>query len=176
LTDIGGTQLLADEDVGCVIPHVPESFFGDYNWSLSSIRLGRLTSIAYSSLFSVTAASRSKETLRKTIPVVRQHLETWRLSIPPRFRPEEPIQLEEDAPPSTKFVFLETQYHYHNILIAIEKLSLQIDVQDAAKRQESMYRLMQSAQTVIELTRFIDTKGFVNILQVPLMFCPLWGN
>ena len=164
LTDIGETQLLADEDIGCVIPHVPESFFGDYNWSLSSIRLGRLTSIAYSSLFSITAASRSKETLRKTIPVVRQHLESWRLSVSPRFRPEEPIQLEEDAAPSTKFVFLETQYHYHNILIAVEKLSLQVDVQDTAKRQESMYRLMQSAQTVIELTRFIDTKGFVNIL------------
>ena len=46
------SQVFADEDIGCDIPSVPGSMFGDYNWFLSAIRLSRLTSIAYATLFS----------------------------------------------------------------------------------------------------------------------------
>ncbi|KAF5671669.1 fungal specific transcription factor [Fusarium heterosporum] len=41
-----------DEDIGCIIPVVPESVFGDYDWFTAAIRLARISSIAYSNLFS----------------------------------------------------------------------------------------------------------------------------
>jgi hypothetical protein len=114
---------------------------------------------------------KSKESLRDAIPNIRRLLEHWRLSVPVKFRPEEPIQIQQDAKPSTKRAFLETQYHYLNLLIAIDRLALQVGTEGSPEREEVKYRLMRSARTVIELTELIELDGILNILWVtPLGF------
>lgn len=145
-----------------MIPLVPESWFGGYNWYLSAIRLGRISSRAYSSLFSVSASLKSKESSRASLHSIRRLLEDWRQDIPLEFRPEEPIQLEVDASPSRKLVFLQTQYNYYNILIALDRLTIQVD-QGTPSIEETRHRLMQSARTIIELTIYIDARAFVSI-------------
>ncbi|KAK0620623.1 hypothetical protein B0T14DRAFT_234895 [Immersiella caudata] len=163
------SSLLADEDIGCIIPPAPESLFDDYNWYISAIRFGRLCSVAYSALFSVSASLKSKEGLRSAIPNIMRMLENWRLSVPLKFRPQEPIQIQQDATPSTKRVFLETQYHYLNLLIAIDRLSLQVEAEGSPEREKVKFRLMRSARTVIELTHLVELDGILNIFLCGMM-------
>ncbi|KAF4986230.1 hypothetical protein FGRMN_10935 [Fusarium graminum] len=72
------SSIIADEDIGCMIPVVPESVFGDYDWFTAAIRLARISSIAYSDLFSLTASSKSHAELATGIDRIRNLLDDWR--------------------------------------------------------------------------------------------------
>ena len=120
--------------------------------------------MAYSTLFSLTASLRSKESCRAALPPVRRLLEDWRQSVPLRFRPEEPTTLDPStASFSTKLAYLHTQYYYYNLIIALERLAIQADEDGGRAREDSKYRLMQAARTVIELTKFVTVETFVQI-------------
>ena len=152
-------QLLTDEDIGCPIPNVPESVFGEYNWFLSSIRFGRILSIAYNTLFSVSARLKPREATLAAIEHIRTLLEHWRFQIPPDFRPgtDEPIRLTTEASTATKFVVLRTQHGYYHLLIALERLTiLHLDSTDKKTAERSKLTLMKTARRVIELSKFID--------------------
>lgn len=138
--------------------------FGDYDWFLSAIRLGRLSSIAYTTLFSTQATWRAKEYCLESIKSVRRALEEWRLSVPVAFRPREVLQLNQSASASRKLVAIRTQYSYYNLVIALERLSLHVESDENIDREGSKWNLMHAARAVIELTPFIDIEPYVPIL------------
>jgi len=160
------TQVIADYDIGCPIPSVPESTFGEYNWFLSSIRFSRILSFAYESLFSLTASTRAAGSQLIVIDHVRNILEQWRESIPVEFRPQQPLHRPHLVDPKTKQVALSTQYYYYHLVIALERLTLHLGGENGTKRQESKRKLLGAARTVIELTRFIDVEPYTPILYV----------
>ncbi|KAF4976125.1 hypothetical protein FZEAL_7144 [Fusarium zealandicum] len=149
-------SLLVDEDIGCVIPAAPESAFGDYDWFTSAIRLARISSIAYSSLFSVSASSKCKAALATATARVRYLLDGWRMSVPPQFRPGEAIRHDDDLTPSTKLVLLQTHYAYYNIVFALERLAIYVDREEVKGHEESKTNLMSAARSVVELIVFVD--------------------
>ncbi len=151
-----------------MVPSTPESKFGEYNWFLSAIRLGRLSSITYSSLFSTSASLKSKESYIAAIKIVRRMLEDWRLSVPVEFRPKEALQLDQFVRPSTKLVAIQTQYLYYNLIIALERLTLHVDPDESVSREDSKWNLLSVARAVIELIQFIEIEPYMPILSVQL--------
>jgi hypothetical protein len=147
-----------------MVPSIPESIIEHYDWFLSAIRLGRISSIAYSSLFSMSAALRSKESYLGAIQDVRRILEDWRLWVPVGFRPQGPLECSQFSSPSTKLIAIQTQYLYYNLVIALERLTLHVDPDESSSREDSKRNLMNAARTVIELIRFIDIQPYVPIL------------
>lgn len=147
-----------------MIPLAPESAFGDYDWFTSAIRLARISSIAYSSLFSVNASSKSKVALATATARVRNLLEGWRISVPPPFRPGEAVWQDDDLTPSTKLVLLQTQYAYYNIVFALERLAIHIDREESKRPEESKMSLMSAARSVVELIVFVDFEPYLPIL------------
>ncbi|KAJ5382386.1 hypothetical protein N7517_000297 [Penicillium concentricum] len=163
------SSVFADEDIGCDVPSVPESKFGDYNWFLSAIHLSRLTSIAYTTLFSTRSSLKSAEDCLNSIKHVRRGLEEWRLSVPVAFRPKEPLQLSESASPTTKVVVIQTHYLYCNLVFAMERLSLHVDPDEKLDREDSRLELMNAARIVIELVSFIAIEPHMPVFITGIM-------
>ncbi|KAH6869509.1 fungal-specific transcription factor domain-containing protein [Thelonectria olida] len=162
-------SLIADYDVGCPIPSVPESTFGTYDWFLSSIRLARLLSIAYEFLFSLTASTQPAASQLVVIDRIENNLEQWRQSIPVSFKPQEPLHKPSFVDPKTKGVALSTQYYYYHILISLERLRLHLGGDSGFRQQASKQKLLAAARTVIELTRFIDVEPYTPIFILAIM-------
>ncbi|KAJ5257874.1 hypothetical protein N7497_000831 [Penicillium chrysogenum] len=163
------SSVFADEDIGCDIPSVPGSMFGDYNWFLSAIRLSRLTSIAYATLFSTRSSLKSAEDCLCSIKHVRRGLEEWRLSVPVAFRPKESIRLSEIGSPNTKMIAIQTHYLYYNLVFAVERLCLHVNPDEKLDREDSKWELMNAARTVIELVSFIEIEPHMPIFVAGIM-------
>ncbi|KAF4832330.1 hypothetical protein CGCTS75_v004704 [Colletotrichum tropicale] len=155
---------IADYDVGCPIPNVKESTFGEPNWFLSSIRFGGILSVAYEQLFSVTASTRDTPALLSVSFRVRGMLDVWRQSVPVDFRPKEHLNKPRLTDPRTKHMALSTQLYYFHLVIALERISLQLDEEGGQGQQQSRKDLLQAARTVIELTRYIDVEPYTPVL------------
>ncbi|KAJ5871951.1 uncharacterized protein N7529_004304 [Penicillium soppii] len=162
-------QVFADEDIGCDIPSVPGSMLGDYNWFQSAIRLSRITSIAYTTLFSTRSSLQSAEDCLYSIKRVRRELEEWRLSVPMAFRPKEAIRLSELECPRTKMVALQTHYLYCNLIFAVEHLSLHVDPEEKLDREDSKWELMNAARAVIELVSLIEIEPYMPVFVAGIM-------
>ncbi|EEQ85441.2 hypothetical protein RJZ56_006884 [Blastomyces dermatitidis] len=156
-------SIIPDEDIGCVIPPFPEAQYENFNWFVSLIQIGRITSIIYTSLFSVSASLRSRESSQSTIEQVHEMLEAWRQSIPAEIRPGSAAQFPVSAPPSTNLAALHIHFSYYHTIIALDRLSLYLNRDGGSKAQSSKQRLMSTARTVIELTKHIDIQP-----QVPM--------
>lgn len=153
---------IADYDVGCPVPNVPESTFGEYNWS--SRRFGRVLSVAYEQMLSITASTRDTQILLSAISRVRGMLEGWRQSVPVDFRPKEQLNKQRLTDPRTKQIALSTQLYYFHLVVDLERMSLQLDADGGQRQQESRKDLLQAARTVIELTRYIDVEPYTPVL------------
>ncbi|KAF0330649.1 fungal specific transcription factor [Colletotrichum asianum] len=160
---------IADYDVGCPIPNVPESTFEGYNWFLSSIRFGRVLSVAYEQLFSVTASTHDTQILLSAICRVRGMLEGWRQSVPVDFRPKEQLNKQRLTDPRTRQIALSTQLYYFHLVIALERMSLQLDEGGGQRQQESRKDLLRAARSIIELTRYIDVEPYTPVFTLAIM-------
>lgn len=156
--------MFSDEDIGCGIPSVPESVFGDYNWFLSAIQLGRLTSIAYATLF--TTGSSLKPATERLICVenLRRRLEEWRSQVPTAFRPKEPLLPSELTSPKMKMIAIQTHYLYYHLVFAIERVSLHLDPDEKLQGKDSKWNLMSAARKVIEIVQLIDVEPHMPVL------------
>ncbi|KAL4783737.1 fungal-specific transcription factor domain-containing protein [Aspergillus varians] len=158
----GSSSLIADYDIGCPIPSTPESVLGEYNWLTSSVRFGRILSVAYASLFSISASTQTDDTTIAAVDHVHALLEEWRLSIPPDFRPKEPIQRRRLIDGASKEIALRTHYYYYHVIIALERLTLHVS-RDMARSDNSMRNLLNTAREVINLTRYIDVEPYTPV-------------
>ncbi|KAJ9614290.1 hypothetical protein H2200_002426 [Cladophialophora chaetospira] len=152
---------IPDEDIGCHIPHIPESIFDDFDWFLSSIRFGRLLSKAQITLFSVSATSKSKAQYQEDLQIVRDELETWRLSIPSSFRPGERFYRAHFASSGSMMAALRTHLLYHNVAMVLCRVGLQIaGTNPDASPQDVRQIFMRSARQVIDLTGHIEVEPY----------------
>ncbi|KKZ64815.1 hypothetical protein EMCG_09286 [[Emmonsia] crescens] len=154
-------SIIPDEDIGCVIPPFPEAQYKDFNWFVSLVQIGRITSIIYTSLFSVSASLRTRESSQSTVDHVHDMLEAWRQSIPPEVRPGNSAHFPVSAPSSTCLAALHIHFSYYHTLIALDRLSLYLNRDGGPKAQLSKQRLMHTARTAVELTKHIETQPHV---------------
>jgi len=156
--------LLADEDIGCPIPTAAESMFGEYNYFISSVRLSRISSIAYSSLFSESAPLQPKESYISAVSHVRRLLASWRESALGVFQPDSPCELDFDAKPREKLAFLQTHFSYYNIVFAVERAVMHVERDKGEAFTRSQQTLIKAARKVVHLTNLIDIKPYTPIL------------
>ncbi|KAM0276299.1 hypothetical protein ACHAQH_006888 [Verticillium albo-atrum] len=157
------SSMIPDEDIACPAPSTPESSIGNYNAFLTFVRLGRVSSIAYQSLFSISAAQKSPPVLQAAIVRVRALLEDWRAGIPAAFRPCEPANLEALTDASTRLAVLQTHYLYLGLIIAVERLTLHLDKERGATSQKSRVNLMNAARTIVDLSQYIELEPHVPV-------------
>lgn len=158
--------MIADHDIGCPIPDTPDSVVADYNWLVSSVRFGRILSVTYASLFSISASNQPDDTTMAAIDHVHTLLEEWRLSIPADFRPKEPVQRRRLMDGASKEIALRTHYYYYHVIIALERLTLHVS-RDIARSENAMRTLLNTAREIINLTRYIDVEPYTPVLYVP---------
>ncbi|CEL04172.1 hypothetical protein ASPCAL05303 [Aspergillus calidoustus] len=158
-------SIIPDEDISCAVPPFPDAQFGgpNFNWFMAYIRIGRISSIVCTSLFSTSAQLTSPERRRCSIESIWGMLEGWRQSLPLAFRPGDATQFPSGAPWVVRLAALQLHYSYYHVVIALDRLSLYLNRDDAEKARESKARLMRTARTIIELTRFIEIQPHVPI-------------
>lgn len=156
-------SMIPDYDVGSPVPEVPESVLGGYNWFVSAIGFGRILSLAYTTLFSVSATSQSPEAYHDAIAEVETRLERWRTAIPLEFRPEVPLAARGGPSsllgPGVKMAALQTKFSYYGLVIALARLKMYVGQLDPSRSQDlerSKRLLMDTARAVVEDSRDID--------------------
>jgi hypothetical protein len=127
-------------------------------------RFSRLISRAYEMLFSISATLNLTELCHTAIDTVNDDLESWRNSIPERFRPGEPFQQMNFSDHLSMAVALRTNYHYYSIVIALSRISLYSNAgSNSYRKSKSKEALLNAARVIIELTRYIDTEAHAPI-------------
>lgn len=162
--------MIPDYDIGCPIPEVPESVFGNCNWFLSAIGFSRVLSQAYTSLFSVSASIQSTDAYHVAIENIESRLERWRMSIPLRFRPGKPsdgkdgkpagsgpLPVLTSLPHSFRTTVLRINFNYYGLVIALARLKIHICKQDQSSQQEESKRLlMDTARAIVEESKNVE--------------------
>lgn len=154
-----------DADIGCPIPYVPESIFGDYDWFLTHARYARLVSRIYSTIFSLSAAGNSSSYYLDRIHHLLEELESWKTSIPESYRPGEPLQARLMPGPVAVSVALHTQYYYYNALMTLSRTALYLG--DGPKEMGLQLRmkrlLIDTACSILELTKYIEVASYTSL-------------
>lgn len=94
------------------------------------------------------------------------------MSIPEDFRPGKVRMNHNLVGPSARMVFLQTSYNYYALVIALARLRLHIEANEPgqeASREENKKTLMNAAQMILELTRYIDTDAYSPIFTIGIM-------
>ncbi|KIW44411.1 uncharacterized protein PV06_02883 [Exophiala oligosperma] len=157
----GRPSVIPDEDIGCHIPFIPEAIFGDFNWFLSSVRFGRLLSKAQSALFSVSATTKPLVEYQQDLQLIRHELETWRLSIPPPFRPGERFARARLGSSASIMAALRTHLVYHDFVMVLCRLSLQIGEPESGRGPlNARETFMRSTRRVIELIGHLEIEPY----------------
>ena len=157
------TSQITDFDIGCSIPEVPESVLEGCDWFLSYVTLARMLSISYETLFSVKAASNSTEQFSVGIRQVYAGLERWRMSIPTVFRPGKLVDLHGVSPTLARML-LHQHFSYHSSVMAISRLAIHIGEPNILSADGiGKSSLIRAARTVLELTRFTESKTWSSL-------------
>ncbi|KAB8263595.1 hypothetical protein BDV32DRAFT_161759 [Aspergillus pseudonomiae] len=160
----GNTSVIMDSDIGCPVPTIPESVFGDYNWLTAAAGLARFLSRAYESLFSISATWNTEASYYRKIDTMNSLLERWRQSIPITFRPGEPFRAQSFHGSCETFIALQTHFYYHNACIALCRLTLHLGRYSDGPRQVAARKaIMQAARSIIELLRYIDMEAYTPV-------------
>ncbi|EFQ96656.1 hypothetical protein MGYG_08579 [Nannizzia gypsea CBS 118893] len=150
------SSVIADGDIGCVVPAVSDSTVAGYDWFLSANRLSRLCSMTYTSLFSTEATLKTKTSFLGSIKRIQSRLEQWRSSVPMAYRPGKQLDRSGFERLSTKLVVIQAHCLYYTLVIAVERLSLHVNSEYDVENNDHQQNLMEAAQSVIELVPFID--------------------
>jgi hypothetical protein len=94
------------------------------------------------------------------IDAVRSDMDKWLNLIPPKFRPGSPFHAENGT---STFMILRLHCVYHALVISLCRLELHVGTEEC-RLASTKKQLMNTARTVIQLTRYIDLKPYT----------PLW--
>lgn len=158
-----------DSDIGCPIPLVTESIFGNYDWFLSVARYSRLISRIYEILFTVSSGEGPADTYHASMKQLNTELEAWRLSIPVQFRPLEHFSGRGLPGTLEIYVAVNTQYLYFNALLTLLRIALYIkagDLVTASDMQETKKQLMKTVYLILDSTKYIEVAAYTSIWYV----------
>ncbi|PSS23173.1 hypothetical protein M430DRAFT_135842 [Amorphotheca resinae ATCC 22711] len=168
----GRGSVLMDSDVGCPIPHLPETILDGFNWFLAFCRYARLLSKMYEFLFTVNANVNTPALYWITIDHLKEELERWRLSIPPPFRPGDAFRTRELSGSMAMSIALRLHFSYHNALLAFSRVTFHVGADEppsSERMRESKTCMIKSARCILELTKFIDVEAYTPLWILAIM-------
>lgn len=135
-----------------------------FNWTRASVRISRLISRVYSSLFSVSVRDRSATYYIATVQSSKSELEAWKGTIPAELRPGLPIRpYTIQASQLMMDISIRLHYLYHVTQLHLDRTALQLET-DPSIRSEVASGIMSTTRTILELTKYVDMQPYT----------PLW--
>jgi hypothetical protein len=150
---------LQDSNISCAIPDVQESTFDDYDWFFSFLRYARLVSKIRNDFLQITSLNQSASEYVIKGQGLLKELESWRLSIPERFRAGVSLKTRLLREPLAQRVALMTHYMYFHALLTLSWSLLHSSANKVGPIQEQLdlkRSMMRTARSVLELTKFIE--------------------
>ncbi|KAJ5703602.1 hypothetical protein N7493_011527 [Penicillium malachiteum] len=154
----GKVSVFQDSNISCAIPDVKESTFVDYDYFFSFLRYARLVSRIHKNLLTINAIQQPALAYNSKVQSLLSELESWRLSIPERFRAGEPFRARLMREPLAQTIALMTHYLYLNALLTLSWTLLHFSAAKLETRQQLDLKreLMRTSRSVLELTKWID--------------------
>ncbi|KAJ5701888.1 hypothetical protein N7488_009436 [Penicillium malachiteum] len=154
----GKVSVFQDSNISCAIPDVKESTFVDYDYFFSFLRYARLVSRIHKNLLTISAIQQPALAYNRKVQGLLAELESWRLSIPERFRAGEPFRSRLMREPLAQTIALMTHYLYLNASLTLSWTLLHLSAAKLETRQQVDLKreLMRTSRSVLELTKFID--------------------
>lgn len=161
--NIGKSSSIMDSDISSAIPTRTLSYSGiSFDWIRASIRMSRLLSRMYASLFSVSVRGRPAAYYRTTIHSLKSELDAWTKTIPLEFRPGEPIRPYAMKSLQVADLSIRLHYLYHGTILHLDRTALQLE-EDSRAQSELVTSIMRTARTALELTKYIDVQPYTPI-------------
>ncbi|KAF4976411.1 hypothetical protein FZEAL_6915 [Fusarium zealandicum] len=155
----GRSSALVDADVVIPMPHIPESLFGSFNWSLTFARHSRLLSRAITTLFSPGICPSELDYYTTTITQLEDDLEQWRLSIPEGLRPGPSCQPHLFRQPITGTCAIWINYLYYSFKLILLRFHLQITGEgDQGEPSVSRENLIAVSRSILEIITYVDVE------------------
>lgn len=162
---IGRSSTIMDSDISSAVPsHLLRWSSVSFDWTLASIRISRLLSRIYSSLFSVSVRDRPNTYYKTTVQSLRSQLKAWTMTIPTEIRPGQPIRPHTIQAFHTKMdIMIRLHYLHYGTALHLERTALQLE-NDPSKAYDIASAIMRTARTILALTKYIDVQPYT----------PLW--
>ncbi|RWA04222.1 hypothetical protein EKO27_g10885 [Xylaria grammica] len=152
----GKTTIMADYDIGCPVPETPESYLGGFNTFITLLRGCRILSKAQQLLFSVKATMNSTKQYFDSIDLIRQDLNRWVESIPPRLKPGLSVEANNAW---ASFAVLRLHCIHRILEISLCRLEVHVGGDACDPRLErAKLTLLNTARTVLQQTAYIELK------------------
>ncbi|KAF2267151.1 hypothetical protein CC78DRAFT_434544, partial [Lojkania enalia] len=159
------SSTIMDTDICSAVPLASSSelLLGEFDPFLSFVRLARLQSRIYGSLYSVSVRGRQPEYYKATISCLKNELEAWRETIPPPLQPGSLIRPYGIQTPQLMDICIRLRYAHLITTLHLQRASLHLEDSNSGS-SEAMEDVMHTARTVLELTKHIDIEPYT----------PLW--
>ena len=122
-------------------PHVPESNFGNFNWSSAIARHCRLLSRAMTTLFSPGICGKGPKYFLSTISQLEVDLEQWRMSISEDLRPATSYQPYSNRRPVKSSIAIWVNYLYYSFKLILLRSRLQINGDAGSSKADKRLRV-----------------------------------
>lgn len=164
--NMGRTSTIMDSDISSALPSVPPLQFDtvSFDWMLASLRVSRLLSRIYASLYSVNVRGRSPRYYSLTIERLKSELEEWRASIPLALQPGNPIRPHAIHSPQMMDIIIRLHYMYHGTMMHLDRTALQLG--ESVSQTDPVTDLMHTARTILELTKYTDVQPYTPLWHV----------
>ncbi|KAK1974243.1 fungal-specific transcription factor domain-containing protein [Colletotrichum cereale] len=162
----GRSSTFVDSDIDCPIPVVPEATIGEFNWFLQLVRLARLFSRAYTSLFSVGVSGNSNPYYLDVLNQMDAELEAWQASLPDNgFRPGGSVRPQAVSGTLARAFALLMHYLYYSLLLTLSRTTLAYltkseDADVASRRCSKMKTISTASRCILELTAMIEVEPY----------------
>lgn len=196
--NMGRSSSIMDSDICSAILSQPlQSGSISFDWTIASIRISRLFSRIYASLYSVSVRGKSADYYSSTVNSLKSELEAWKTTIPTELQPGQPIRPHSSLPPPLTDVRTRLHYLYHGTVLHLDRTALHFSKEvsqfvmthftsqrlrprtnrtppmQAQARSELVTSIMCTARTILELTKYIEIQPYTPIWFVPstLLVC-----
>ncbi|KAJ4982756.1 hypothetical protein SVAN01_11761 [Stagonosporopsis vannaccii] len=161
----GRSSTIMDSDICSAVPsHLLQWSNISFDWTLASIRISRLLSRIYASLFSVSVRDRPTAYYIATVQSLRSELDAWTRTIPTEIRPGQPIRPHTiQASQTTMDLIIRLHYLHYSTALHLDRTALQLE-KDHSVGSVVASAIMRTARSVLELTKYIDVQPYT----------PLW--
>ncbi|KAJ0139506.1 hypothetical protein CTA2_1770 [Colletotrichum tanaceti] len=174
---IGRSSRFVDCDISCPLPAIPDAAIPGFDPFLHLVRLSRLLSRAYTSLFSVGVSGNSVAYYLDVIDQLSLELETWRTSLPDNgFRPGGTVRPQAVSDPMTRYLVTVLHYLYYSLLLTLSRTMLVylptsdgpaaaagvVAPEVAAKRSSSLKSVLNGCRFILEMTSMIEVEPHTN--------------
>ncbi|KAL3456006.1 fungal-specific transcription factor domain-containing protein [Aspergillus heterothallicus] len=167
----GKVPTLQDSHISCPLPDPSVWSFADYDWFPSLVRYSRLVSKMHGRLLTISSVPQPWASRYTAVNFIQSELESWRRSIPMRFRPGEPLRPRQLLEPHAVAIAVRAHYYYHYAYQTLTWTLLHCDNDDivASQALELKTDLMQTARSVLELTSYIEISPAAPVWVLALM-------